>query len=119
MKSENKVSYQNAMSILSKKLACLELIPYHSKSFGAGSLLNKLPSVKVMRSYVQDIVIPRAKADKAIIIATRQVKMWQLPEHKNIVMYEGGETRSAHLTISSRGGQAIAKNLGLVRQKGG
>jgi hypothetical protein len=113
------ISYQNAMSILSKKLACLELLPYHSKSFGVGSLLNQLPSVKVMRNYVQDVVVPKVMADKAIAIATRQVKMWQLPEHRNIVVYEGGETRSAHLTISSRGGQAIAKKLGLVSQKGG
>lgn len=112
-----KVTYQEAMSLLSKRLACLELMPYHSKSFGTGSLLNKLSSVKVMRNYVQDVVIPKAKMDKAIIIAARQVKMWQLPEHKNIIMYEGGETRSAHLTISSRGGQAIAQNLGLVMKK--
>lgn len=119
IRKQSNVSYQKAMSILSKRLACLELMPYHSKSFGAGSLLNKLPSVEIMRNYVQDIVVPKAMTDKAIIIATRQVKMWQLPEHKNIVMYEGGETRSAHLTISSRGGQAIAKNIGLVRQKGG
>lgn len=116
---QSNVTYQQAMSILSKRLACLELMPYHSKSFGTGSLLNKLPSVKVMRNYVQEVVIPKAKTDKVIIIATRQVKMWQLPEHKNIVMYEGGETRSAHLTISSRGGEAIAKNLGLIKQKGG
>lgn len=117
IRKQQKVSYQKAMSILSKKLACLELMPYHSKSFGAGSLLNKLPSVKLMRNYVQDVVIPKAMSDKAIVIATRQIKMWQLPEHKNIVMYKGGETRSAHLTISSRGGQAIAKKLGLVKQK--
>ena len=119
IRKQSKVSYQKAMSILSKRVACLELMPYHSKSFGTGSLLNKLPSVELMRNYVRDVVIPKATADKAIIIATRQVKMWQLPIHKNIVMYEGGETRSAHLTISSRGGQAIAKNIGLVRRKGG
>lgn len=106
-------TYQQAMSKFSKNLACLELIPYHSKSFGTGSLLNKLPSVKVMRNYVQDVLIPKAKDDKVIIIATRQVKMWQLPEHKNIVAYEGGETRSAHLTLTSKGGKAIAKHLEL------
>ncbi|MCC7188748.1 MAG: hypothetical protein IT312_08405 [Anaerolineales bacterium] len=117
IRKQSKVTYQQAMSILSKRLACLELMPYHSKTFGAGSLLKKLPSVKIMRNYVQEVVIPKTRTDKAIIIATRQVKMWQLPEHKNIVMYEGGETRSAHLTISSRGGQAIAKNLGLIKQE--
>jgi hypothetical protein len=59
------------------------------------------------------VLVPKAVDDKAVIIVTRQVKMWNLPEHRNIVIYEGGETRSAHLTLTSRGGQAIAKHLGL------
>jgi hypothetical protein len=119
LRKQHKISYQQALSKFSKSLACLELLPYHSKSFGVGSLLNKLPSVKIMRNYVQDVLIPKAMDDKLIIIATRQVKMWQLPAHKNIVIYEGGETRSAHLTITSRGGQAISKHLGLTNLKGG
>lgn len=119
IRKQSGTTYQQAMSKFSKSLACLELIPYHSKLFGAGSLLNKLPSAKVMRNYVQDVLLPKAKDDKVIIIATRQVKMWQLPEHKNIVTYEGSETHSAYLNLTSRGGNAIVKHLGLCNQKGG
>ncbi|OQZ03028.1 MAG: hypothetical protein B6D34_09235 [Candidatus Brocadia sp. UTAMX1] len=113
------ITYQRAMSILSKNLACLELLPYHSKSFGSGSLLKVLPSVKVMQNFVHEVLIPKAKDGKVIIIATRSVKKWQLPKHKNIITYEGGETRSAHLSPSSRGGMAIANHLSLFKQKGG
>lgn len=112
-------TYQEAMSILAKSLACLELLPYHSKSFGSGSLLKVLPSVKVIQSFVHEVLIPKAKDGKVIIIATRGVKNWQLPKHKSIITYEGGETRSAHLSPSSRGGKAIANHLSLVKQKGG
>src|SRR5688572_1798330 len=107
------IRYQEAMRQLSQRLACLELVPYRSKSFGARLLLNKLPSAQAMLSYVNEIVLPKVEADKAIIIATRSVKNWMLPVHKNIVIYEGGETRSAHLTPASRGGKAIALQLGL------
>ncbi|GAB4549179.1 MAG: hypothetical protein Fur002_26260 [Anaerolineales bacterium] len=117
--NQSEITYQEAMSILSKNLACLELLPYHSKSFGSGSLLKILPSVKVMQNFVHEVLIPKAKDGKVIIIATRGVKNWQLPKHKNIIAYEGGETRSAHLSPSSRGGMAIANHLSLLKQKGG
>jgi hypothetical protein len=113
IQQRRRTSYQQAMRILSGNLACLELVPYHSKSFGAGSLLEKLPSVQMMRKFVQDVLIPKARADQAVVIVTRQASMWQLPAHRNIVIYQGGETRAAHLTMSSRGGQAIAERLGL------
>ena len=116
---QSEITYQEAMSILAKNLACLELLPYHSKSFSSGSLLKVLPSVKVMLSFVHEILFPIAKDGKVVIIAPRGVKNWQLPKHKNIVTYEGGETRSAHLSPSSRGGMAIANHLSLFKQKGG
>lgn len=43
MKKEN-ITYQNALKKLANNVACLELMPYHSKSFGVGSLLSRLPS---------------------------------------------------------------------------
>jgi hypothetical protein len=62
--------------------------------------------------YVHDVLIPRAQRDEITIIAARGVKHWGLPKHKkNIVLYEGAETRSAHLTLNSR--KAIARRLGL------
>ena len=94
---QSQLTYQDAMSILAKQLACLELLPYHSKSFSSGSLPKVLPSAKVMQDFVHEIVIPRAKNDEVLIIATRGVQNWKLPIHKNIITYKGGETRSAYL----------------------
>jgi hypothetical protein len=92
----------------------LELLPYHSKNFGAGSLLNKLTSVKLIQSYVQDILIPKAKHDQITIIVMRKADTWGIAKTKNIVVYGGSESRAAHLTLESRGGKAIANRLGLV-----
>lgn len=110
---QTKITYQEAMSQVSKKLACLELFPYSSNSFGANSMLNKLSSTSLMLKYIQEVLIPKVKKDKAIVIATRRVKDWNLPKHKNIIAYEGSETRAAHLSLTSRGGKEIAKHLGL------
>jgi hypothetical protein len=114
---QSEITYQEAMSKLAKNLACLELLPYHSKSFSSGSLLKILPSVKVMLNFVHEVLLPKAKDGKVIIVVTRSVKNWQLPKHENIIFYEGGETRSAHLTRTSRGGRAIADHLSLVDKK--
>lgn len=113
MAKRSGITYQEAMSKLAQSLACLELMPYHSKSFYAGALLNNLPSVQAMLTFVHEILLPKAKDSKALIIVTRSVKNWRLPEHKNIISYKGGETRSAHLTLTSRGGKAIALYFGL------
>lgn len=110
---KEKVAYREALKRLAQNVVCLELMPYHSKSFGAGSLLKRLPSARVMLDYVNDILIPKVQSNDVTIVVTRSVRNWDLQKHKNIVVYEGGETRSAHLTLKSRGGKAIAKHLGL------
>lgn len=113
------LTYQEAMSILSKNLASLELVPYHSKSFKQWKLLKKLPSVEAMRNFVHEILVPKAKEGKGIIIATRCVNDWQLPEHENIINYNSGEARAAHLSPSSRGGNAILNHMKRLMEKGG
>lgn len=107
------MSYQQAMSTLSKRLVCLELLPYHSKSFGAGPLLSTLPSVAAMRRFVHDSLLPRVKTGAAVVIVTRSARNWDLPQADEIVVYKGGETRAAYLTPTSRGGPAIMRHLGL------
>jgi len=113
LSKQSKKTYQQAMCQLAQSLAGLELLPYHSKSFGAGSLLHSLPSTQAMLAFVHEILLPKVEDDRAIIIATRGGKNWQLPKHKNIIVYEGSETRSAYLTLNTRGGNTIASHLGL------
>ena len=107
------ISYLEALKLLSQNVACLELVPYHSKSFGAYSLTNKLPSIQAMLDFVHHVLLPKVKRDKAVIIVTRSGKFWDLPNHDNIIVYLKAEAQGAHLTIKSRGGKAIAKQIGL------
>jgi hypothetical protein len=109
--------YIDAMRDLSTKLACLELVPYHSSSFGAHSLIKNLPSVKMVKKFVTDSLIPQAEDAKLTLIVTRQAKEWRIPNSmektKNIVVYKGGHTRGASLSPNSLGGKAILRHYGI------
>ncbi len=120
------IKYLDAMCDLSSKLACLELIPYHSPSFGAHAFIKppkQLESVKIIQDYVNNTLKPRAQAekgnkDKCTLIVTRQAKAWDFPpgykgNKKNIVVYRDGETRGASLSPNSRGGNAILRHYGI------
>jgi hypothetical protein len=102
--------YFEALRDLSKKLACVELVPYHSPSFSAHALINYLPSVKMVQTFVRKSLVPDANEDKRTLIVTRQAKAWGLPPStKKLVIYMGGETRGASLSPNSRGGKAILR----------
>jgi len=103
-------SYLSALRDLSTKIACIELIPYHSRSFGDSPLINRLPSVKHAKAFVTKTVVPKAQKKECTIIATRQVETWGLTDMDNVICYRDWETRGAHLNIKSRGGQAILKH---------
>ena len=106
--------YLDAMRDLSSKLVCLELVPYHSFSFGAHKLIYELPSVKIMREFVSEQLVPEAKNGELTMIATRQQKAWGLPDgEKHIVIYKGGHTRGASLSPNSEGGKAILRRYGI------
>jgi hypothetical protein len=96
---------------LSRKLASVELVPYHSPSFRAHALINQLPSVKVVRKFVRESLVPAANVGERTLIVTRQAAAWNLPPStKNLVIHKGGETRGASLSPNSHGGQAILRH---------
>lgn len=106
------LNYAEARKQLSQKIASIELIPYHSTSFrDAAGWTKKLESAKLAREFVNSYILPKVQRDEAILIVTRQVREWNLPEHENITVYSNGEARSAHLSPISRGGRAIIKRL--------
>ena len=106
--------YLEALRSLSTRLAAVELVPYHSRSFAAHRLIEELPSAKAAKAFVQGDLVPAATQDKATIIVTRQVTEWGLPKTvSNVVQYEGGHTRGASLSLKSRGGEAILRRYGL------
>lgn len=114
IRGNNNCSYQEASSILSKNVALLELLPYHSRNFDAGKHLKYLYSVKLIQSYVKEILIPKAEKDQITIVVMRKGNIWGLYESDNVVVYGGHENRAAHLSLNSRGGKAIAKRMGCL-----
>lgn len=113
--SEQKgISYNEALKRLSQKIACLEYIPYHSKSYGiAKSIAGEMLSPQLMKAFVHNYVVPKARKGEAAIIVTRHVELWELPRNDNIVVYNQTESRAAYLNSKSPGGKMIAKMIGL------
>lgn len=108
-------SHIDAMRDLSKRIASLELLPYHSFSFGAHKLIQQLPSVKVMQEFVGERLALEAKLQKKTLIVTRQQNAWSLPANEtNIIIYQGGHTRGASLSKNSQGGKAILRHYGIA-----
>ena len=101
--------------ILMKKLDRYEreiLGAYHSKTLAfPHKLLEKLRSVQLVQQFVDSVLLPRAKRNDCLIVVTRFARYWGLTGRRNVVVYEGSETRSAHLSPSSRSGSAILRFL--------
>ena len=107
-------SYLQAMQAMSQRLGMVELVPYHSASAPSGRLVNGLPSAQVVRSHVQDTLLPEAQAGKKLLIVTRQAKSWGLSHGApNVVIYNQHEARGASLGPDTKGGAAILRRLGL------
>jgi hypothetical protein len=108
-------NYRDGLRSLSSKLACVELFPYHSLSFGEHRLINRLPSVGAARQFVREKLIPDARAGKRTVIVTRQVKAWKVEAGvSNLIIYEGAHTRGASLSPDSSGGKAILQRYGIA-----
>ena len=108
--------YVEALRSLSKRLVALELVPYHSSSFAAHSLLEKLPSCRTMKRFAQQLLAETEACGDKTIIGTRQTAAWGLSERPpNVICYKGVETRGARLECSSRGGKAILARYGISK----
>jgi hypothetical protein len=110
---QKNIRWSEALQALSQRTACLEYVPYHSKNFRLPrSIVKKMRSPELMRAFVHNYVVPRAREDRAIIVVTRHVDVWDLPKHRNIVVYKGPQSRAAYLNMKSPGGRRIAHILG-------
>jgi len=102
----------DALSFFSKSIATLQLVPYHSVSFGlTNRVISGLRSVRLASSFVKEVLLPRARSLQAVLVVVRQARQWDIQEGRGVIVYEGGESRAAYLTPRSRGGSAILKHL--------
>ena len=104
------ITYREALKVIAKKVACLQYVPYHSKS-GLPGGLPTLASTEKIRQHVHKVILPKVKKDKVLVIVMRKSKEWGLPRHRNIIKYKGPDTRGAFLTDKAR--RKIEKRLGL------
>lgn len=110
------LSYQAALSHLARATCAIELLPYHSASFGIPSkVLATLASVRLVQRFVEEVLVPKARAGRAVLVVTRGASLWRVREDDNIVVYSGGEPRGAYLGPKTRGGAAIARHLQLAQ----
>jgi len=101
---------------LASSVAQLEIFPYHSKSFVMSGrvkrILLDLPSVRTMKRWARDILIPAAMRDQIAIVVQRSSKVWGFtPDHesKSIVIYRGAECQGGWITSNTRGGQLLIR----------
>lgn len=110
-----RVPVPRATEKFARLFATIELLPYHSTAFGmSAKIMNHLPSVHLARAFVHDVLIPRAQANRCLIIVTRSARYWRLRKGRNVLVYRGTEARSAFLTPRSRGGARILAFLKAV-----
>ena len=116
----NCISLADARATLGRKLAVVQLVPYHSAVFKLSSkALKQLSSVRLAQDFVRQTVSDRVKARKAIVIVARQVNAWDpylpddLGEEHGVIRYPHPEAIGASLSPKSRGGCAILRHLGV------
>ena len=106
-------SYREALSILSRKIAVLELVAYHSRDAMA-AWTKRLPSAGAIRDFVASKLAAGADANPVSVVCVRAAQFWNVGGAPGCIVYDNKEARSAHLSLNSRGGGAIAKRLGLA-----
>lgn len=96
--------YSKALACLATKIASLELVPYHSKSFSGTTTIR---SAEAARKFARE-----ASKDRKIVVI-RAAKDRNIGDGPNIITYTGGQARGASLGPGSCGGRAILKLYGL------
>ena len=95
---------------LAKRLAVLEVFPYHSEADSARSLVEKLPSSQVAREFVHNYLVPKAQRGDILLVVPRAKTQWGVREEDisgNIVVHGQGLNASGLLTPGTPGGQSI------------
>lgn len=104
------VTFPKAQEHVSRKVAIVQLVPYHSAALRRRQVLAELPSARQARGFVEGLIREKSK----LVIAARSVSHWGFigpinAEH--LVVYRPTLGRSASLTTTSEGGRALIARL--------
>jgi hypothetical protein len=106
------ISYQNALRLLARRVAAIELIPYRSRRAPGNRKMAELPSRRMALKYVRGELASRASKGEALIIVTRRARDWAVRRGKNVIVFTGVDARGAHLSPKTRAGKRILAYLG-------
>lgn len=106
------LSQVEALALVRRELAVIQLFPYHSQRFGVPArILRRLRSVQLAHEHVHEQVLPRAGRGEVTVLVMRQAKAWGVTPGRGVVVYEGSESRGAHVSPGSPGGRAMLRAL--------
>jgi len=105
-----KLSYFESLKTISRRVACVQLVPYHSPKFPRGRRIYDLPSSQWALDYVRTELKPLAAKGNILIVVLRQSQRWGIGGN-NIINYNNDEAIGAHVITLSRGGDAILRRL--------
>ena len=124
------MTYMEARKSLARSIACIELMPYHSKSrVVPDTFVAELPSANVARTYMNGLLVKRAQEREVTIVAARHLGPWGFVRsstngefeppanlsNDSCVLYGTKLARSASLSAASAGGRAILLAMGVPR----
>jgi hypothetical protein len=103
--------YVGALREMSQRIALVELVPYHSIAFDSGGLIRELPSAKVAVRFVNNDLLERAAAGRALVITVRRINDWGLRDSniKGVVTYTGSLPRGSSLGSRTLGKLCTAR----------
>ena len=88
-------SFQAAIGVLRCNQAVLDLVPYHSLSFGVPcQMVDGLASSRLMRAAAAELT-ERARSDEILVIVTRGAKFWDIEDGPRTIVYTRREAQAA------------------------
>lgn len=113
-------THADVRKIVAQNVCALELVPYHSVANSVtGTVRRDLPSAQMVRQYVQEVLLPDARAGRRLVVAMRSTKDWGINRSSpNVLRFQGGEALGARLSTakrSSHGSKVVEALLPLFR----
>lgn len=106
---QKNVEFAVAQAEVSRRVAVVQQLPYHSHRLRRRGLLRSLPSCTEARLLVNGLV---EETDKLVVIARSSAEWGFTPQVKsNLIVYSPRLGAAASLSLKSLGGQRILKRL--------
>ena len=107
------MEFDEVRDMLGRKLAVIELVPYHSKGAGGiDKLPEMLPSARMAHDFVRHYVQMKARSKLAIVIVARRFQTWRYALDPDLVRSGSvicNASRAGYLSPNTAVGKAIIK----------